>query len=106
MRPEIAAAENRSRSRDDSSTSVDGGFRTYRREAKQAAPHHFENEMMVGCRGDSTILFFFECIENQAMAEPVKISQNVCTNCGVPAWDHFCGACGHIQPVGREMDYF
>ncbi|HEV8487218.1 MAG TPA: Fe-S protein assembly co-chaperone HscB [Blastocatellia bacterium] len=40
------------------------------------------------------------------MAEARKISQDVCSHCGVSAPDHFCAACGHIQPVGRDTDYF
>jgi hypothetical protein len=35
--------------------------------SEAAAPHDFENEVMVGCRGDSTILFLlFRLRWNQA----------------------------------------
>ena len=40
------------------------------------------------------------------MAEAITISQDVCPHCGVSARDHFCAACGHIQPVGSNSDYF
>ena len=40
------------------------------------------------------------------MAEAMTISQDVCSHCGAGARDHFCAACGHIQPVGRDTDYF
>jgi molecular chaperone HscB len=40
------------------------------------------------------------------MTEAVTISQGVCSHCGVSTPDHFCGACGHIQPVGQNTDYF
>jgi molecular chaperone HscB len=40
------------------------------------------------------------------MAEAMTISQDVCPHLGVSARDHFCAACGHIQPVGRDTDYF
>ena len=40
------------------------------------------------------------------MAEAMTISQDVCPNCGDLDPEHFCGACGHIQPVGSNTDYF
>ena len=40
------------------------------------------------------------------MAETMTISQDVCSHCGASTGDHFCAACGHIQPVGRNTDYF
>ena len=40
------------------------------------------------------------------MAEARTISPEVCPYCGVSAREHFCGACGHIQPIGRNTDYF
>jgi molecular chaperone HscB len=40
------------------------------------------------------------------MAEAMTISQDVCPHCGDSGPEHFCGACGHIQPVGSNTDYF
>ena len=52
--------------------------------------------------------FFFavRLRRNQTMAETMTISQDVCSHCGASSKDHFCAACGHIQPVGRDTDYF